>query len=128
MALNAPEPVDEALRALADPVRRRTVELLADRPHRSGELADALAVAPSVMSKHLRVLRQGGLVAERPDGLDARVRVYSLRSAGMADLRSWMDRAERGWVEQLTALRDHLEGSEGATESGDVRTRDGLRD
>jgi DNA-binding transcriptional ArsR family regulator len=104
-----PAAVDHALAALADPFRRRTVELLAQRPHRAGELADALGVAPSVMSKHLRVLRQSGFVSESHPEFDARVRIYALESAPMADLRAWLDRAERGWAEQLAAFRDHLD-------------------
>ena len=56
------ERLDDTLAALADPVRRRAVELLAERPHRAGELAEVLGVAAPAMSKHLRVLRQRGLV------------------------------------------------------------------
>jgi DNA-binding transcriptional ArsR family regulator len=101
--------VDHTLTALADPLRRRAVELLGQRPHRAGELADALGVAPSVMSKHLRVLRQGGLVSETHPEFDARVRIYTLDAVAMAGLRAWLDTAERGWAEQLNAFRDHLD-------------------
>jgi DNA-binding transcriptional ArsR family regulator len=61
------------------------------------------------MSKHLRVLRRHGLVEEAHPEFDARVRIYSLRSAPMAELRSWLDAAERGWAEQLAAFAAHLE-------------------
>jgi DNA-binding transcriptional ArsR family regulator len=101
-------PLDDTLSALADPLRRRAVELLGRRPHRAGELAGALGVAPSVMSKHLRVLRRSGLVTETHPDFDARVRIYALDTAPMADLRAWLDTAERAWAEQLTAFRDHL--------------------
>lgn len=100
--------VDATFAALADPVRRRAVELLAERPRRAGELAQELDVSPSTMSKHLRLLREHDLVTEEHPPFDARVRIYALRSAPMADLRSWLDRAERGWTEQLTAFADHL--------------------
>lgn len=100
--------LDATLAALADPVRRRAVELLAQRPRRSGELADELGVAPPAMSKHLRVLRRHGLVAETSPDFDARVRIYTLRSAPMADLRAWLVTAERGWTEQLAAFAQHL--------------------
>lgn len=100
--------IDDTLAALADPVRRRAVELLAERPHRAGELAEALDISPSTMSKHLRLLRAHDLVAEEHPPFDARVRIYTLRSAPMADLRTWLDQAERGWSEQLTAFADHL--------------------
>ena len=109
---NTAERLDATLESLADPVRRRTVELLARRPHRSGELAATIGVTPSAMSKHLRVLRRSGVVSERSDELDARVRIYSLDSAPMADLRAWLARTEQGWVDQLSAFRDHLESRE----------------
>ena len=102
-------PLDDTLTALADPIRRRTVELLAERPRRSGELAAELATTPSAMSKHLRVLRQRGLVTETHPDFDARVRIYALRSAPMTELRSWLDTAERAWTQQLTAFAAHLE-------------------
>jgi DNA-binding transcriptional ArsR family regulator len=102
--------VDDAFAALADPARRRVVELLAGQPRRAGELARALRVSPSAMSKHLRVLRDGGLVTENHPAHDTRVRIYSLRSAPMADLRAWLDAAERGWTDQLDAFAEHLEG------------------
>lgn len=104
----ASEALDATLAALADPVRRRAVELLAERPRRAGELAQALAITPSAMSKHLRLLRQHDLVTEEHPPFDARVRIYALRSAPMADLRTWLDLAERGWTEQLTSFADHL--------------------
>jgi DNA-binding transcriptional ArsR family regulator len=105
------EQLDETLAALADPVRRRAVELLAGRPHRAGELADALGVPAPAMSKHLRVLRQRGIVSEESPEFDARVRIYSLRSGPMADLRSWLAVTEEGWAQQLAAFAEHL-GSE----------------
>jgi DNA-binding transcriptional ArsR family regulator len=100
--------LDHTLAALADPVRRRATELLAAGPRRSGELAEQLGVSASVMSKHLRVLRTSGLVSESHPDFDARVRVYALETAAMADLRAWLEIAEKGWAEQLTAFRDHL--------------------
>jgi DNA-binding transcriptional ArsR family regulator len=103
------KPIDEALAALADPARRRAVELLAQQPRRAGELASTLGVSPSAMSKHLRVLRDGGLVTETHPAHDTRVRIYSLRSAPMTELRAWLDAAERGWTEQLSAFARHLE-------------------
>ncbi|MGH9058804.1 MAG: ArsR/SmtB family transcription factor [Acidimicrobiales bacterium] len=106
-------PVDAALTALADPLRRRTVELLARRPHRAGELAAALGVTPPTMSKHLRILRQGGLVTDTPPSFDTRVRIYQLRQEPFSDLQRWLERTERGWTEQLEAfsayVREHHE-------------------
>lgn len=101
--------IDDAFAALADPARRRAVELLAQKAHRAGELARAVRVSPSVMSKHLRILRDGGLVTETHPAHDTRVRIYSLRPLPMAELRAWLDAAERGWSEQLAAFARHLE-------------------
>jgi DNA-binding transcriptional ArsR family regulator len=72
--------VDRTLAALADPHRRRVVDLLRERPHRAGELAEAVGLTPPAMSRHLRALRQSGLVEESHPEFDARVRVYALRS------------------------------------------------
>jgi DNA-binding transcriptional ArsR family regulator len=102
-------PLDRTLAALADPHRRRAVDLLRERPHRAGELAAALDVAPSVMSRHLRVLRESGLVEEAHPTFDARVRIYSLRSGAMAGLKAWLDAAEHGWSDGLAALKRHVE-------------------
>jgi DNA-binding transcriptional ArsR family regulator len=108
-ALPEPGGVDVTLAALADPVRRRSVELLAERPRRAGELAEALGVSAPVMSRHLRVLRLADLVDEEHPPFDARVRVYSLRAASMGALKAWLANAEAGWVQQLGALKDHVE-------------------
>jgi DNA-binding transcriptional ArsR family regulator len=69
-----------------------------------------LGVAAPVMSKHLRVLRRHGMVSEQSPEFDARVRIYSLRSAPMADLRSWLAAAEQGWAQQLAAFAEHVGG------------------
>lgn len=108
-AAAAPEPVDATLAALADPVRRRSVELLAERPHRAGELAARLGVSAPVMSRHLRVLRTAELVEEEHPPYDARVRIYSLRTPPVRELKAWLADAEAGWAEQLAALKDHVE-------------------
>lgn len=108
MALSAAT-LDHAFAALADPVRRSAVELLAEHPRRSGELASELGTTAPTMSKHLRVLREAGLVEEEHPPFDARVRIYSLRSAPMVELRTWLERAERGWASQLAAFAEHIE-------------------
>jgi DNA-binding transcriptional ArsR family regulator len=96
--------IDDAFAALADPARRRAVELLAQKPRRAGELARALRVSPSAMSKHLRILRDRGLVTETHPAHDTRVRIYSLRSAPMADLRAWLEVADVGGVSGIRAF------------------------
>ena len=101
--------IDATLSALADPQRRRVVDLLSQRPRAAGELADAVGISAPAMSRHLRALRQGGLVEERHDGLDARVRIYSLRPEPMVDLKKWLEEAEALWSRQLLALKAHIE-------------------
>lgn len=103
--------LDQTLAALADPVRRATVELLADGPRRAGELATALRTTAPTMSKHLKILRMHGLVEQTHPEFDARVRVYALRSAPMLELRDWLNATERGWRRQLAAFAAHLEKS-----------------
>jgi DNA-binding transcriptional ArsR family regulator len=102
--------LDRTLAALADPYRRHAVNLLRERPRRAGELAQALGLPPPAMSRHLRVLRQSGLVEETHPPFDARVRIYTLRSQPMADLRAWLEETEQLWSEQLSAFKKHLEG------------------
>lgn len=101
--------VDRTLTALADPHRRRVVELLRERPRRAGELARALHLNPSALSRHLRTLKDGGLIEEAHPDFDARVRVYSLKSGAMAELKDWLAQTEQLWSEQLAAFKAHLE-------------------
>jgi DNA-binding transcriptional ArsR family regulator len=101
--------VDQTLAALADPYRRRTVELLGQRPRRAGELADALGLPAPAMSRHLRELKQSGLVEETHPEFDARVRIYTLRDGAMADLKKWLADTERMWSDQLASFKAHVE-------------------
>jgi DNA-binding transcriptional ArsR family regulator len=106
--------IDRTLTALADPYRRRTVELLRQGPRPAGELARAVGLTPPAMSRHLRTLRQSGLVEEDHDGFDARLRIYRLRPEPMADLKEWLEETERMWSEQLLAFKAHLERDDSA--------------
>jgi len=101
--------IDRTLTALADPHRRRTVEILRQGPRPAGELARAIGLSPPAMSRHLRTLRQSGLVEEGHDGFDARLRIYRLRPEPMADLKDWLEETERMWSEQLLAFKEHVE-------------------
>ncbi|GAM99223.1 transcriptional regulator of ArsR family [alpha proteobacterium U9-1i] len=101
--------IDRTLAALADPHRRRAVELLGQRPRRAGELAEALGLPAPAMSRHLRELKQSGLVEETHPEFDARVRIYTLKEGGMRDLKRWLEDAEAHWARQLTALKAHVE-------------------
>ena len=101
--------LDRTLAALADPYRRRVVDLLRDRPRRAGELAEATKLPFPAMSRHLKTLRESGLVEEDRDPFDSRVRIYRLRSEPMADLRAWLEETESAWARQLKALKAHLQ-------------------
>jgi DNA-binding transcriptional ArsR family regulator len=101
--------IDRTLAALADPQRRRAVDLLRQRPLRAGDLAASLHLSPPVMSRHLRVLRECGLVEETHPTFDARVRIYALRPEPMAELKAWLEETERLWTDQLAAFKAHLE-------------------
>jgi DNA-binding transcriptional ArsR family regulator len=103
--------LDRTLAALADPHRRRVVDLLRERPHRAGELARAARISFPAMSRHLKRLRKGGLVEEDRDELDSRVRIYRLRPEAMADLKTWLAETEALWARQLLALKAHLQKS-----------------
>ncbi|CAN1490970.1 ArsR Predicted transcriptional regulators [Caulobacteraceae bacterium] len=101
--------LDRTLAALADPHRRQVVELLRDRPRRAGELAQAAGLSAPAMSRHLRTLRQSGLVEETSPDFDARVRVYQLRPEPMVHLLRWLEETERLWSVQLAAFKAHVE-------------------
>jgi len=102
--------LDLTLAALADPNRRRVIDLLAQRPRAAGELARELDLSPPAMSRHLRTLRQSGLVEESHPAFDARVRIYALRGEPMAELRGWLEQSEAMWSDQLAAFKRHVEG------------------
>lgn len=100
---------DRVFAALADPARRRAVELLGERPRRAGELADALGLTPPAMSRHLKILKETGLIEDRHPDFDARVRVYALRAEGLSALKKWVDETDRLWSRQLAAFKAHAE-------------------
>lgn len=101
--------LDATLVALADPTRRRIVELLRDGPRRAGELAAAFPVSAPAVSRHLRVLRRSGLVEESGVAADARVRVYRLRRDPLVGLTAWLDQVQAYWTDQLGAFKEHVE-------------------
>ena len=101
--------LDTTLAALADPNRRRVVDLLARSPRPAGELARELGLSPPTMSRHLRALRESGLVEESHPQFDARVRIYALRPEPMVHLLRWLEESERLWSDQLLAFKAHME-------------------
>ena len=107
--MSARRDLDTTLAALADPARRRAVELLGQKPRRAGELAQALGLPAPAMSRHLRALKQSGLVEETHPEFDARVRIYTLKDGAMAELKAWLETTERMWTQQLAAFKAHVE-------------------
>ena len=101
--------LDRTLAALADPHRRRVVDLLRERPHRAGELAQAARISFPAMSRHLKTLRRSGLVDEERDEFDSRVRIYRLRPDAIAELKTWLAETDALWSRQLSALKAHLQ-------------------
>jgi DNA-binding transcriptional ArsR family regulator len=105
---NAARQLGRTLAALADPTRRRVVELLRERPRRAGELAAAFGASAPAMSRHLRVLRTRGLVREERVADDARVRVYRLRRQPFDALQLWLRELESFWSDQLESFGAHV--------------------
>jgi DNA-binding transcriptional ArsR family regulator len=91
--------MEAAAAALADPIRRRVLELVRDGEVPAGELAAQFPVSRPAVSRHLRVLREAGLVHERRDG---RLRLYRADPAPLAELRGWL---ERYWSDRLDVLK-----------------------
>jgi DNA-binding transcriptional ArsR family regulator len=91
----------EALAALADPIRRHIVELLAEQDRDAGEIASHFDVSRPAVSRHLRVLREHGLVRARSD---AQRRIYSLDPAPLAEVDAWLEQYRGFWANRLDAL------------------------
>ena len=108
-SLSSEERLDATLAALADPTRRRVVDLLRQGPRRAGELAATFDASAPAMSRHLRVLRASGLVEADMDDADARLRVYRLVPEQFAALQAWLDQVQAFWSEQLGAFKAHAE-------------------
>lgn len=90
---------------IAEPNRRRVLDLLREQEHTVGELVDALEMSQPAVSKHLRVLRDAGLVESR---VDAQRRIYSLRAEPLADVDAWLEPYRKFWRGKLGSLQRHL--------------------
>jgi DNA-binding transcriptional ArsR family regulator len=108
--------MEAVLRAMADEGRRTLLESLADGPATAGELAALLPIARPGVSRHLRVLREAGLVEVRQE---AQRRIYALRPAPLAEVDEWLDRYRRLWEQRLDAL--HTEVAPGKREQRSTR-------
>lgn len=107
--------------ALADPTRRRVVELLGTGPRRAGELAQAAGMSAPAMSRHLRVLLGAGVIVDERVPTDARLRVFRLRPESLVAVQAWLDQLQAHWTEQLGAFGQHVaQRIPPAQESGDT--------
>jgi DNA-binding transcriptional ArsR family regulator len=95
-----------AYAALAEPSRRRILDLLREQERSVGELVAQLELSQPGVSKHLKVLRESGLVSVRPDG---KRRWYGLRAEPLAEVADWLEPYRRHWSGRLDALEQHLE-------------------
>lgn len=103
----------QSLAAIADPTRRRIVELLAERERTSGELVEEFDLSAPAISQHLNVLREAGLVVTRAEGQS---RIQSLNPAGFDDLDAWLEKTRSAWSRRLDALERELRAEDAARE------------
>jgi DNA-binding transcriptional ArsR family regulator len=101
--------LDRWLPALADPTRRRIVELLGESPRAATEIHQAFAIAAPSVSRHLRVLREAGLIVEHGVPDDGRVRLYALAPEPIGELSRWLGQLGEAWQGQLEAFKDYVE-------------------
>jgi DNA-binding transcriptional ArsR family regulator len=99
----------ETFEVLAEPTRRRILDLLRERERSVGELVDRLALSQPGVSKHLRVLREAGLVEVRRD---AQRRIYGLKPEPLGELDRWLAPYRILWSRRLDALERHLDEKE----------------
>ena len=91
---------------LAEPRRRRILDLLREQEQAVGDLVSALGISQPGVSKHLKLLREAGLVSVRPDG---QRRLYRLEPDELAALDDWLKPFRAFWADRLDALEAHLE-------------------
>ncbi len=107
----------DAFAAVADPTRRGVLRLLRDRERAAGDLAVAFpALSQPAVSRHLRVLREAGLVTVR---IDEQRRLYSLRPEGLVEIESWLTSLRTFWSQGLDALERHLDVQTAAKAAGE---------
>jgi len=107
--------VGSTFEVMAEPNRRVIVELLRDRERTVGELVQKLDVSQPAVSKHLRVLREVGLVESR---IDAQRRVYRMRSQPLRELDAWLEPYRAMWTRSLEALERHLDEADKRPQGG----------
>jgi len=101
----------QSLAAIADPTRRKIVELLAVRERTSGELVKEFDLSAPAISQHLNILREAGLVTTRAEGQS---RIQALNPAGFDDLEAWLQKTRSVWSSHLDALERELRAEDAA--------------
>jgi DNA-binding transcriptional ArsR family regulator len=101
--------MESTFEVLAEPTRRRILDLLRERELPVGEVVEHLSLSQPGVSKHLRVLREAGLVIVRQD---AQRRFYGLRAEPLVEMDAWLAPYRRFWTDRLDALERHLEKEE----------------
>ena len=99
----------DVFEALADPTRRRVVQLLGRRPHRAGELADATGMSQPAMSRHLKILLTSGIVEDERVPEDARIRMFKLQPESLVAVQAFLDQLQAEWRTQLRSFKRHVE-------------------
>lgn len=103
----------QSLLAIADPTRRRIVELLAVRDRTAGELVEEFDMSAPAISQHLNVLREAGLITTRAEGQS---RIQTLNPDGFDDLDAWLEKTRSIWSRRLDALERELRAEDAANE------------
>jgi DNA-binding transcriptional ArsR family regulator len=115
-----------AFDVLADPVRRRILELLAQGEHASGEVVDVIAaefgISQAAVSQHLKVLRDSGFASVRIDG--AR-RIYAVEAAPMQEVDAWLGQFRVFWTSKLDALATEVARGKKARKKQDIKRESG---
>ena len=107
----------DALAALADPIRRELLAVLAGGERSAGELAGRFPVSRPAISRHLRVLREAGLVRARTDG---KRRLYALDPRPLRELDDWLEPYRQFWAQRLDALDTEIARGRRARRTGEA--------
>jgi DNA-binding transcriptional ArsR family regulator len=102
--------VPTSFEALAQPIRREILDLLREGERSVGELVGRIQLSQPGVSKHLRVLREAGLVRVR---VDAQRRLYGIRPEPLGEIDAWLEPYRHLWADRLDALEQHLDANDG---------------
>lgn len=117
MGLNAAQPINDTLGAIAEPKRRAILQLVANEELAAGEIAARFSVTRPAISQHLTLLKAAGLLMERREGTR---RLYRLRTEGLVELRAFLDELWPDTLERFKAVAEAEPGPSPAPPSGGV--------